>query len=84
MSFLERNIKAIVNFRTEYRHITLQTGADVHVVASRTLGRVLLFKHLLKLNVPVHVFDGLEDPKWKEFHSLNKVRFVSSGFKDLV
>ena len=42
--------------------------------ASRSLARKLLFNHLLSIRqVPVYVFAGLFDPKWREYQFLRKV-----------
>ena len=55
------------------RHATLQTGGPPFIVASRTLARLLLIKHLMQLEIPVHVFENLEDPSWLKYEAMKKV-----------
>jgi hypothetical protein len=54
-------------------HATLKTGGTPFIVASRTLARALLFEHLLKLDVVVHVFNDLDDPLWANYEAAKKV-----------
>jgi len=42
----------------------------------------MLFVHLLKLPVVVHVFDSLEDPAWQEYKVTKKVRISNEPNKD--
>ena len=56
------------------RHPTLETGKSEFVVASRSLARILLFKHLLTLDVEVHTFSSLSDPEWLQYESVRKGR----------
>jgi len=60
----------------ENKHLSIQTGLSTFAVASRTLARSMLFAHLLKLPVVVHVFDSLEDPAWKEYKVTKKARIL--------
>lgn len=57
-------------------HPTLQTGGTSFIVASRTLARALTFEHFLKLGIAVHVFNDLDDPLWKTYEAMKKVRYV--------
>ncbi|TFK24691.1 P-loop containing nucleoside triphosphate hydrolase protein [Coprinopsis marcescibilis] len=74
--FVSRSANFEIVFFHKYRHLTLCTGDASFRVASRTLARTLLFKHLLKLNLPVHVFDDLQDPQWQKYESINKPMFI--------
>ncbi|RXW18629.1 hypothetical protein EST38_g7225 [Candolleomyces aberdarensis] len=58
------------------RHLTLQTGDSPFIVASRMLARTLLFKHLLKLGLPVHTFRSLIDHRWEEYRNDKKPMFI--------
>ncbi|KAJ2928268.1 hypothetical protein H1R20_g8843, partial [Candolleomyces eurysporus] len=58
------------------RHLTLQTGDSPFIVASRMLARTLLFKHLLKLGLPVHTFRSLIDHHWEEYRNDKKPMFI--------
>jgi len=61
---------------SENKHLSIQTGHSTFAVASRALARSMLFAHLLKLPVVVHVFDSLEDPAWKEYKVTKKARIL--------
>lgn len=43
------------------------------MVAARTAARSLLFAHLLKLAIPVHVFESSLDDSWIQYISDRKV-----------
>lgn len=43
------------------------------MVAARTAARSLLFAHLLKLAIPVHVFESSSDDSWIQYMSERKV-----------
>jgi hypothetical protein len=43
------------------------------MVAARTAARSLLFAHLLKLAIPVHVFESSTDDLWIQYMSEKKV-----------
>ncbi|RXW18628.1 hypothetical protein EST38_g7226 [Candolleomyces aberdarensis] len=58
------------------RHLTLRTGDRPFIVASRMLARTLLFKHLLKLGLPVHTFRSLTDDRWEIYRDDKKPMFV--------
>jgi hypothetical protein len=58
---------------TVNRHATLQTGGCKLVVASRTLAKHLLFRQLIRLDIPVHVFQDLDDPSWLKYEAAKKV-----------
>jgi len=58
---------------TVNRHLTLKTGDSKFIVSSRSLARVLLFKHLLKLDIAVHSFNDLDDPLWERYEAIKKV-----------
>lgn len=46
------------------------------MVAARTAARSLLFAHLLKLPIPVHVFESSSDDLWIQYMSERKVLFT--------
>lgn len=46
------------------------------MVAARTAARSMLFAHLLKLAIPVHVFEGSSDDSWIQYISEKKVLFT--------
>jgi len=66
--------KSILIRLSENKYLSIQTGHSTFAVASRALARSMLFAHLLKLPVVVHVFDSLEDPSWQEYKVTKKVR----------
>ena len=57
----------------ETRHLTIETGGFPIMVAARTAARSLLFAHLLKLAIPVHVFESTSDDSWIQYVSERKV-----------
>ena len=57
----------------ETRHLTIETGGSPIIVAARTAARSLLFAHLLKLEIPVHVFENSSDDSWIQYISERKV-----------
>ena len=64
------------------RDATLLTGGPKFIVASRTLARCLLFRHLMQLDITVHVFEDLNDSSWLQHEATKKVvskRSSSSG-----
>jgi len=77
---LERHLLLEINdftfpIRPETRHLTIETGGSSVMVAARTAARSLLFAHLLKLDIPVHVFESSYDPSWIQYSSERKVSF---------
>jgi ATP-dependent RNA helicase DDX60 len=57
----------------ETRHLTIETGGSPVMIAARTAARSLLFAHLLKLAIPVHVFESSSDDSWIQYVSEKKV-----------
>jgi hypothetical protein len=57
----------------ETRHLTIETGGSLIMLAARTAARSLLFAHLLKLAIPVHVFESSSDNSWIRYMSERKV-----------
>ncbi|KAF5334374.1 hypothetical protein D9611_013536 [Ephemerocybe angulata] len=74
--YTTRSTNFEIVFFYENRHLTLRTGDDPFVVASRTLARTLLFKHILKLNLPVNSFRSLVDHRWKDYENEKKPMFI--------
>ena len=64
----------------ETRHITIETGGSPIVVATRTAARSLLFAHLFKLAIPVHVFESSTDDSWIQYMSERKVLSIYLSF----
>ena len=58
---------------TVNHHATLRPDRSAFTTASRSLARTLLFRHLLKLDIDVHVFEHLSDPLWLEYEARKKV-----------
>ena len=59
---------------SENKHLSIQTGHSTFAFSSRALACPMLFVHLLKPPVVVHVFDSLEDLAWQEYKVTKKVR----------
>ncbi|KAG2012979.1 DEAD/DEAH box helicase [Coprinopsis cinerea AmutBmut pab1-1] len=74
--FTQRSANFEIVFFHKYRHLTLRTGDDDFVVASRTLARTLLYRHLTKLELTIHVFEDLDDPQWKTYEHIHKPMFI--------
>lgn len=74
--FVQRSANFDIVFWSVNRHLTLKTGDSQFIVSSRSLARVLLFNHLLKLDIPVHSFNDLDDPLWKRYEAIKKPMFV--------
>lgn len=55
------------------RHMTVQTGSHNFVFASRLLARSILLEHLQGLNIPVHTFSNIADPRWLQYATNAKV-----------
>lgn len=61
------------------RHATVQTGGPPSIVASRTLARCLLIRHLVQSDISVHVFEDLEDPSWLQYEATKKPMFIMAN-----
>jgi hypothetical protein len=72
-AFLQTCADPRITYSSVNRHATLQTGGPQFVTASRTLARCLLFRHLMQLDISVHVFEDLEDPSWVQYEATKKV-----------
>ena len=35
----------------------------------------MLIDHLRRLDIPIHIFSGLDDPGWVQYRALRRVRF---------
>ncbi|KAF9461731.1 hypothetical protein BDZ94DRAFT_800063 [Collybia nuda] len=79
IQFKQRSAEIEIVFWKTNRHATLKTGETSFVVASRTLARAILFKHLLKLGVAVHIFKDLDDPRWSSYEATKKPMFVMAN-----
>ncbi|KAJ7605051.1 hypothetical protein DFH06DRAFT_1275646 [Mycena polygramma] len=76
LEFTNRHANFEIVFWQANCHSTINTGGSAFNVASRHLARALLFEHLLKLDVAVHTFTGLEDPAWLRFENAKRPMFV--------
>ncbi|KAJ6489614.1 hypothetical protein C8R47DRAFT_1177216 [Mycena vitilis] len=76
LEFTNRHANFEIVFWQANYHSTINTGGSAFNVASRHLARALLFEHLLKLEVAVHTFTGLEDPAWLRFENAKRPMFV--------
>ncbi|TFY54174.1 hypothetical protein EVG20_g9819 [Dentipellis fragilis] len=67
-------------FWAETRHLTIKTGADAFVTASRTLARTLILNHLVnhaeKFNVAIHFFESVRDEEWLMYQRRVRPMFV--------
>ncbi|KAF8812130.1 P-loop containing nucleoside triphosphate hydrolase protein [Phlegmacium glaucopus] len=77
--FSRRSANFEIVFWNETRHLTIETGGSPNVVAARTAARSLLFAHLLKLEIPVHVFESFHDPSWIRYSSETKPMFIMTN-----
>ncbi|KZT04532.1 P-loop containing nucleoside triphosphate hydrolase protein [Laetiporus sulphureus 93-53] len=77
--FKNRSATFEIAFWNENRHLTLQTGNTEFVFMSRDLARVLLFKHLKRLDISVHTFKSLTDPEWRRYHRVHKPMFIMTN-----
>ncbi|KAF8069236.1 hypothetical protein FPV67DRAFT_1415532 [Lyophyllum atratum] len=76
LKFTERSAKIDIVFWRANSHATLQTGGTPFLVFSRLLARTLLSKHILKLGLPVYMFEDLHDPLWLRYEVTRKPMFV--------
>ncbi|PFH46597.1 hypothetical protein AMATHDRAFT_69528 [Amanita thiersii Skay4041] len=76
LEFKRRSANFEIVFWEAYCHATIHTGASNFVVSSRHLARMMLYKHLLKLDVTVHVFNDFRDAPWKRYLALKKPMFI--------
>lgn len=53
--------------KTENRHGTIGSISTPFALASRSLARKMLMKHLTLLDLTIHRFEDLEDPAWIEY-----------------
>ncbi|KAJ2912887.1 hypothetical protein MD484_g7532, partial [Candolleomyces efflorescens] len=74
--YTTRSANFEIAFFHENRHLTILTGDSPFIVASRMLARSLLFKHLLKLGLPVRTFRDLTDPCWSKYRNDQKPMFI--------
>ncbi|KIL59375.1 hypothetical protein M378DRAFT_14820 [Amanita muscaria Koide BX008] len=77
LEFTRRSANFEIIFWQAFPHGTLRTGSVEFVVSSRQLARVMLFKHLSKIDgLSVHVFQDLNDTAWRHYLTTKKPMFV--------
>ncbi|KAF8155693.1 hypothetical protein B0H34DRAFT_506081 [Crassisporium funariophilum] len=77
--FTRRSANFEIVFWSDTRHLTSKQGGAAFNVASRILARSMLFAHLLKLHIPVLVFEGCRDPLWISYVVARKPMFVMTN-----
>ncbi|KAI0948028.1 hypothetical protein AcW1_009642 [Taiwanofungus camphoratus] len=77
--FKKREAVFEIVFWQDNRHLTIQSTPSDFVITSRMLARALLFKHLRRLDIPVHTFKDLSDPKWLRYRAVSKPMFVMTN-----
>ncbi|KAH8085472.1 P-loop containing nucleoside triphosphate hydrolase protein [Cristinia sonorae] len=75
-NFQRRDATFEIAFWEDTRHLVLSTGGDIFQYASRLLARTMLMKHLATTNISLHVFGGVEDPKWHEYLRIKRPMFI--------
>ncbi|KAF8636971.1 hypothetical protein AX17_003132 [Amanita inopinata Kibby_2008] len=80
LEFKKRSANFEIVFWQAYRHATIKTGYNDFIAASRSLARIMLYKHLLKIDgISVHVFNDFDDREWMRYRVLKNPMFVMAN-----
>ncbi|CCM02168.1 uncharacterized protein FIBRA_04246 [Fibroporia radiculosa] len=77
--FQSRSACFEIVFWQDTRHVTLLSGSSEFVTSSRILARTMLFQHLHRFNIPIHVFESVSDPEWIRYQGSTKPMFVMTN-----
>lgn len=74
--FRKRNAVFEIVFWEDAKDAVFYKDTNDFAFASRSLARAMLVQHLHRLNIPVHHFQALSDPKWQRFRMVLKPMFI--------